>query len=58
MEIGANVDTSMTHYYNVRFRHEVNHWITIKSIFKIPRLHEILIRANFYWIEKAIAFEK
>ena len=53
-----NVDATITRYYNVGFRHEVDHWITIKSIFKIPRLHEILSRANFYSIEKAIAFEK
>ena len=53
-----NVDTTVTHYKEVGFRHEVGRWIAIKSIHKISKLHEILIRTYFDSTEKAIAYEK
>ena len=58
MENVANVKTTITRYIEVGFRHEVVHWITIKRIFKLSKLHEILIQTNFGSTEHAIAFEK
>ena len=58
MENVANFETAITLYIEVGFRHEVGHWITIKSIFKLAKLHEILIQTNFGSSDKAITFEK
>ena len=58
MENVANVETTITRYIEVGFRHEVVRWITIKSIFKLSKLHEILIQTNFGSTEYAIDFEK
>ena len=54
----ANLDTTVTRCKVVSFRHEVDHWIVIKSISKISKLHEILIRTDFNSTEKAKAFRK
>ena len=58
MENVANVETILTRYIEVGFRHEVDRWIMIKSIFKLSKLHEFLIRINFCSTEYAIGFEK
>ena len=43
MENVANVETTITRYIEVGFRHEVGRWIMIKNIFKLSKLHEVLI---------------
>ena len=58
MENVKNFETTITFYIEVGFRYEVGHWITIKSIFKLAKLHEILTQSNFASSEKAITFEK
>ena len=58
MENVINVETILTPYIEVGFRHEVDRWIMVNSIFKLSKLHEILIRTNFYSMELVIAFEK
>ena len=55
MEIGANVYTTISHYYNVDFILEVDRWITIRDIFKLSKLYEIFSRTNFGLTEMAIA---
>ena len=54
----AYLDTTVTRYKVVSFRHEVDRWIVIKNINKISKLHEILIRTDFDSTEKAKAFRK
>ena len=49
---------TITHYIEVCFRHKVDSWITIKSIFKISKVYQILTQTNFGSTEYAIAFEK
>ena len=58
MENVANVRMTITHFKEVGFIHEVEHWITIKTIFKISKLQEILSQTNIGSTEYAIAFEK
>ena len=58
MENVANVKTTITRYIEVSFRHEVVRWITIKGIFKLSILDEILIHTTFRSTEYAKAFEK
>ena len=58
MENVANVETILSRFVEVGFRHEVDCWTMIKSIFKLSKLHEILIQANFCYTVYAIAFEK
>ena len=49
---------TITHFIEIDFRHEVDHWITIKSIVKLSKLQEILIQTNVGSMEYAIAYEK
>ena len=47
LENVANVETTITRNIEVGFRHEIDRWITIKIIFKLSKLHLILIQTNF-----------
>ena len=58
MENVANVEKILTRYIEVGFRHEVDRWIMIQSIFKLAKWHEIFIQNNFCSTVYAIAFEK
>ena len=58
LENVANFAPILTRYIEVGFRQEVDRWITNKNIFKLSKLHEILIRTNFCSTEQAIAFEQ
>ena len=47
MENVANVETILTRYIDLGVRHEVDRWIMVNSIFKLSKLHEILIQTKF-----------